>query len=65
MMFYDVLYPMMFFDVLCLKSILFFLLSERTSRVSPVIFFTRNDPPAIINLSKDYGVMFKEGKPDL
>ena len=29
---------MMFYDVLCLKSILGFLLSERTSGVSPVIF---------------------------
>ena len=29
---------MVFYDVLCIKSILCFLLSERTSRVSPVIF---------------------------
>ena len=29
---------MMFYDVLCLKSILGFLLSERTSGVSPAIF---------------------------
>ena len=29
---------MIFYDVLCLKSILGFLLSERTSGVSPVIF---------------------------
>ena len=28
----------MFYDVLCLRSILGFLLSERTSRVSPAIF---------------------------
>ena len=39
-MFYDVLWCfMMFYDVLCLKSILGFLLSERTSGVSPVIFY--------------------------
>ena len=39
MMFYHVLScSMMFYDVLCLKSNLGFLLSERTSRVSPVIF---------------------------
>ena len=31
---------MMFYDVLCLKSILGFLLSKRTSGVSPVIFTT-------------------------
>ena len=38
-MFYGVLWcSMMFYDVLCLKSILGFLLSERTSGVSPVIF---------------------------
>ena len=30
---------MMFYDVLCLKSILGFFLSERTSGVSSVIFF--------------------------
>ena len=36
-MFYDVL-SMMFYDVLCVKSIFGFLLSERTSGVSPVIF---------------------------
>ena len=30
--------PMMFYDILCLKSILGFLLSERTSGVSPFIF---------------------------
>ena len=30
---------MMLYDVLCLKSILGFLLSERTSGVSPVIFY--------------------------
>ena len=29
-------------DVLCLKTILGFLLSERTSRVSPVIFTVAN-----------------------
>ena len=29
---------MMFYDVVCLKSILGFLMSERTSGVSPVIF---------------------------
>ena len=39
MMFYGVLNcSMLFFDGLCLKSILGFLLSERTSGVSPVIF---------------------------
>ena len=42
MMFYDVLWcSMMFYDFLCLKSILSFLLSERTCGVSPVIFWTR------------------------
>ena len=35
---------MMFYDVLCLKSILGFLFSERTSGVSPVIF----DPAFVI-----------------
>ena len=35
---HPVWYSMMFYDVLCLKSILVFLLSERTSGVSPVIF---------------------------
>ena len=33
---------MMLYDVLCLKSILGFLLSERTSGVSPVIFYFQN-----------------------
>ena len=35
---------MMFYDVLCLKSILGFLLSERTSGVSPVIFYATGLP---------------------
>ena len=40
MMFFGVLWcSMVFYDVLCLKSILGFLLSERSSRVSPLIFY--------------------------
>ena len=40
MIFYDILWCfMMFYDVLCLKSIFGFLLSEHTFGVSPVIFF--------------------------
>ena len=34
---------MMFYDVLCLKSILGFHLSERNSGVSPVIFYNEAD----------------------
>ena len=42
----------MFYDVLCLKSILGFLLSERTSGVSPVIFiFIQCQVFFVLNLS--------------
>ena len=46
MMFYDVLKcSMMFYDVLCLKIILGFLLSKRTSGVSPVVFNSVSKSP--------------------
>ena len=40
---------MMFYDVLCLKSILGFLLSEHTSGVSPVIFLYKKEASTFDN----------------